>query len=251
MDESFLSALFPRRHRILGRRLRPYCYGHVVALAAAASPFLAAPGSGAVATAGDVLAALRICAAPGWPLLSPERFGPRPGDVWRRWWLERRPERLRAAAQAFRDYQDDYSQFPEFWEEESLADGEGEEDGLLEHAADGRTLSAPVALVRVCALISRTTLTHAEAWRMPVGLPLWYSATIDEMEGAKLRFLRESDVDGHDLPTEPELSEKEIYARAVGHLGREKAAKWWKERKAAQKRVTRKKKKGKRDGTGH
>ena len=243
MDESFLDALFPRRHRILGRRLRPYCYGHFVALAAADSPFLAAVGTGAMADAGHLLAALRICAAPGYPLLLPDEFGPQPGDVLRRWWIERKPARLRAACQAFRDYLDDYSQFPEFWQTESLA-GEEEEGGLMEEAETGRQLTAPVALARVCALISRTTLTHAESWQMPVCLPVWYTACLDEMEGAKIRFLRESDVDGHDLPPEPTLSEKQIYRQAVKHLGRERADAWWQERKASRPRQPRKKKKG-------
>ncbi len=170
----------------------------------------------------------------------------------RRWWIERRPERLRAAAQAFRDYLDDYSQFPEFWQEESLADEEEkEEGGLFAQAESGRQLSAPVALARVCALVSRTTLSWDQAWRLPICLPTWITATLDEMEGARVRFVRESDVDGSDLPPEPALSEKQIYAQAVRHLGREKAREWWQQRKAVHPRKPRKKKKGSRDGSGN
>lgn len=252
MDDTFLAALFPRRHRILRVRLRPYCYGHFVALAAARSPFLAVRGSGATADAGALVAALRICSAPGFPFLPPDKFGPRPGDVLRRWWLERRPGRLRTACQAFRDYLDDYSQFPEFWEEESLAlDEEKEADGLLAQEEGGRPLSAPLALARVTALISRTSVTLAEAWQMPVCWPVWLNACLDEMEGAKIRFLRAGDVDGSDIPPEIEQSEKQIYAQAVKHLGRKRAGEWWRQRKAAAKAAKRKKKKELRHGSGH
>lgn len=236
MDESFLAALFPRRHFILGSWLRPYCHGHLAALDAVGSPFLAAPDSGASVGAGDLLLAVRVCAAPGWPLLCPDDLRPRPADVLRRWWLERRPARLRAAVQAFQNYLDDHTSFPEFWEEQSVKeDDDGQPVG---GAPSRRMLSAPVALARVCALISRTTLTLAEAWTLPLAMPAWYAGTLDEMEGAHVRFLRDGDIEEQPEP-EPVISERQLYAQAVRHLGRDAANAWRAARRAAAKQARR------------
>ena len=222
MDDSFLAALFPRRHRILGFRLRPYCFGHLAALIAVGSPLIPEAGPAAWAGAGELIAALRICRRPGFPLVTADDLAPRLRDFFLRWWLERRPARLKRAVDAFVCYRDDHSSFPDFYREEA------DEEATV---PTGRTLTAPALLSRICALISRTSMTWEQAWQMPLALPSWMIGTLDEMEGGHVRFAYEGNE--ADLPPEEELDEQALYARAVQHLGRAAADKWREARHAA------------------
>ena len=216
MDDRFFAALFPCRHRILGFRLRPYSFGHLAALMAVGSPLVAEAGPAAEAGAGDLLLALRVCRLPAYPLLASEDLRPRfVLDGLLRWWLERRPARLKRYVQAFVCYRDDHSSFPEFYRQEAID---------AEAPPSGRTLSAPALLARVCTLISRTSITLEQAWSMPLALPSWMIGTLDELDGAPVRFSSEHDED--DLPPEEELSEEELYQRAVVHLGQVAADAW-------------------------
>lgn len=232
MDDSFLSALFPARHRLLGRALRPYCYGHLVTLHAIGSPLVAAAGAGDEVDAGQLLAAVRVCAAPGWPLLPPDALRPRLRDVLVRAWLERRPGRLRRAVDAFLAYRDDHDSFPAFYEEENLdPDGVG-------GAVKARLLTAPAALVSVVKLVHRTTLTWEEAWNLPVALPSWIAGTLGEMEGGA-RFDAGDQEEDDELPDLTQLSEAELYRLAVQQMGKANADAWRKQRRAAARREKR------------
>ena len=244
IDEAFLAALFPGSHRVLGVRLRPYCLGHLAALMAIGAPLVA--GDGARIGAGDLLAAVRVCRSPGWPVLSPYDLRPRWRDAVRRWWLERKPTRLRAAVQAFMDYQDAHCSFPKFYSQESTK----EDDVDRGDVPTGNRLSAPFLLSRVCAVVMRTSVSQAEAWQMPLALPSWMIGTLDELEGSPVRFLDESEDNEDALPPDPEaMSEKEIAKLATQHLPPEAASAWLAARKAAKVKAPRKprKKKGKRD----
>ena len=225
MDDSFLAALFPRRHRILGVRLRPYCFGHLAALIAVGSPLTAEAGP-TYAGAGDLLAALRICRRPGFPLITADDLAPRLRDGLLRWWLERDRARLKRAVDAFVLYRDDHSSFPDFYQDEPDAEADG-----APVVPTGRRLTAPTLLARICALISRTSLTWEAAWQMPLAQPSWMIGTLDEMDGGHVRFAYADSEDN--LPPEEELSEEALYARAVAHLGQAAADRWRENRRAA------------------
>jgi hypothetical protein len=236
VDDTFLAALFPGRHRVLGFRLQPFCRGHVAALFAVSSPMLAEPGSGARISAGDLVVALRICSRPGWPLLAPDDIHPHWRDLFLRLWLAKRPERLREAVEKFRDYRDAHGSFPTFYSDESVR----EHPDLPEDIPSERPLTAPAVLAQVCSLTSRTTIRWELAWQLPLALPTWIIGTLNEMEGGPVRFLYESDETGDDLPADiASLSEKELFQQAVNNLGSEPAKEW---RKARQKMLRKKSK---------
>ena len=235
IDEAFLAALFPRQHRVLGTKLQPYCLRHLPALMALTSPLVA--GGDARIGAGDLLAAVRVCRSSGWPVLSPQDLRPRRWDAVRRWWLERKPARLRAAVQAFMSYQDAHCSFPKFYSQESTK----EDDEDRGDVPTGNRLSAPFLLSRVCAVVMRTSVSQAEAWRMPLALPSWLIGTLDELEGSPVRFLDESEDNEDVLPPDPEeMNEKEVVKMATRHLGPEAAAAWLAARRKAKGKSRRK-----------
>ncbi len=240
MNDAFLAALFPGRHRVLGSRLETYCHGHLASLYGIRSPFVAEE-AGAQINAEDLVRAVRICALPGFPFPAPRDLRPRWRDTLRIWWLERKPARLRAAVEAFEAYQDAHCSFPAFYSQDPTVD----DDDVPEDVPADRPLSAPFLLARVVALISRTSLTWEQAWRFPLALPAWVTGAINEMEGAPVRFLDESEDVEETLPPDvAQLSEREIYQQAVAHMGKEAADAWRVERRKLR-RAEQRKKKGK------
>lgn len=238
MDDAFLAALFPGRHRVLGYVLRPYCHGHLATLYACHSPFVDENG-GVRVGAGDLVLGLRVCQSPGFPLLTPHDLRPRWRDALRIWWLERKPERLAAAVAAFEAYQDAHGSFPAFYSNDPTV----EDDDVPEDVPADRPLSAPFLLARIAGLISRTSLTQAEAWQMPLALPAWLTGALNELEGAPVRFLDESeDVEEALPPDVTKLSEREMYKLAVAQMGKEAADAWREARRVTRKKERRKKK---------
>lgn len=227
MDDSFLAALYPGEFRVCGYRLRPYCAGHLAALCVYGSPFAT---SGTETGAAELLQALRICETAGFPLPSATQLRPRFFDRVKGWWLGRSETRLRAAATAFETYRLAHYSFPDFYNNEATAEEESDGRELSKHKDKKRPLSAPFLLARVCALIGRTTLTEAQVWQMPLALPSWYIGTLDELEGAPVRFLYESDEEEDDMPVAVEdMDEAEVYAMAVQTMGHEYADRWLEE----------------------
>lgn len=177
-------------------------------------------------TGPELVFALRICETPGYPIPTAARLTPRFLDRIKSWWIGRSEARLAVVTAAFEAYQDAHRSFPTFYSDDVTEDeSEGQEPP--KHKNKSRGLTAPVLLARVCALISRTTFTDAQAWQMPLALPSWYLGTLDELEGTPVRFLYESDEAEDDLPPAVEdMDAAEVYAMALETMGREYADRW-------------------------
>ncbi len=221
IDPAFGEAFIHKRaHKVAGATLRPFSLAAWFALDAIDSPLLSR-GSRAVELS-DVILAAKICAA-----IEPRAADLRP--TWReqiRYAMRKRDEAyLAREAQAFVDYLDDYSALPNFYRE-------------IE-AEDGRCLSAPWILAKVCGLV-RAGVSRAEAWGVPqkdvspmgAGEAFWMDATFRELEGQRLRFLYDEDEEEMDaLPDLDALSDGDLLAMAIEDLGETAALAWFDSRK--------------------
>ena len=169
MEAQFLRAVFAQPAPVvIGRRLRPFCLAHRVALEALGSPVLK---PGAVILPQDLLVALRVCA-------SPEPFAPdlRPTlrDKLAFWSWRFNRAAFEAALREFSAYIGDHAAHPQLWEREQHA------------ASDG----IPWPLHVVARLI-RGGIRERDAWHMSEGRALWLSIAFARQEGAELSVITE------------------------------------------------------------
>jgi hypothetical protein len=173
MDARFLQSWFNSDHRVLGRKLHPFCLYDALILAADGSPFVAEEEGPVPYSLSDLQVAVAVCSG------DPHRFlGGRFMSGWwerlrvRAWgWRIRRamrrdPGYLDRQGEAFNAYLLDHNAGPRFW-----SDGEASE------------MRAPWLLANVTFLISKTSLDREEAWTMPLGQALWYAGTLAEQMG--------------------------------------------------------------------
>lgn len=198
MDDVFHRTLFPPRVRVLGRWLPPLSFWHLACLQALESPFIR---GGDIALA-DIQLGVKI-AFTRWPAPPPVR------RTWReaaqRWLYDRSPSYVRREAEAFSLWRQLHELRPEFWERE---------DQLP------RLLTAPAILARVAQLERLTKFTHAEAWNdLTPGYASWLISTIQEQQGAELRFVRDEDDENDELPDLTTMTEDELCAYIAQDLG--------------------------------
>lgn len=212
MDDRFFEAWITRPFwRVCGLKLQPFCLGHVVNLAAVASPFL--PGiedPTPEVTPPQLLVAVRICAQ-SWPHTGDLR--PRLRDIALRFYFESDLPGsrffFRAQVDKFRAYCADHLSSPEFWKDSG---------------GTGRTLTAPAALSKASYLITNG-FSEERAWSMSHGRVDYYMAAIEERRSGQLRFLYPWDLEGAD-PLEQEMSEEQIVDLARAELPPEAFAEW-------------------------
>ena len=150
MDAALAESLIHcrRPHRVLGRRLRPFCLWHSFLLEWADSPL-----SGAESPIGGYTAlavAARICERGKEPYRAPRGVA-----LWGHRLLARvyarQPRALAAQYDAWRAYRADYVAPPRFW-----------------RSARSRPAKTPWQLFLVCRLM-RGGLAVREAWELPLG----------------------------------------------------------------------------------
>ncbi len=155
--ESFYEAFINCEHKVLGKRLKPFCLRHCLYLEAINSPVMKiVNGDEVEITRKDLEIAVIICSSDG--------------DVLNALTLPHfvmRFHRFKRGLRGFLSYLTDYLSFPEMW-------SKSESD---------TTLNAPWILSRATLLLSKTNLTLSEIWNMPLGELLWYCASFAEQEG--------------------------------------------------------------------
>ena len=142
--ESFYEAFINCEHKVLGRRLKPFCLRHCLYLEEVSI------------SRKDLELAVIICSADRDIIAAMKRpnFG-------------LRFHRFNRGLTAFLGYLTDFLSLPDMW------DSSGGE----------RAINAPWILSRATLLLSKTNLTLGEIWDMPLGELLWYCASFAEQEG--------------------------------------------------------------------
>ncbi len=157
-------------HRVLGRRLRPFCLWHRLQLEFANSPLL----MGGEVTLADLEYAVAVCRT---------RFGELgvarpPRHWWARWWAYVRQAwwNVGLEQQKWTAYAADYASGPKMMLSKSGTTGEAIPD-------------MDEALVEVALYRRMTGCDRAEPWEMPMGELAWMNAAFARQKGAKFSIV--------------------------------------------------------------
>lgn len=211
LDERFAEAWLNLDHTVCGRRLRPYCLQHALALQLIDSPFVD-PEPREIRWS-DLFRAAAICAcrfeqhprAPGyWAMMNYIL-----GHACTRWLSRGRfGTSLALEAERFRTYQNDFQSEPDLFFEN-----------------EGRELTAPVLLGRAVYLHAHCGITEERAWTMPIGKALWTYAAHLEQSQAGVSLLDEEgsawlewvkDIQAGRIPLPPDLHPDALEKKAPG-----------------------------------
>jgi hypothetical protein len=168
MQTAWLEAVINRRHRILGRELRPLCLAHSLFLTLAENPLWV---GGRVPDRDALIETVHLCSLPVDRLFTAEI---QPRGVLEKLWILRATRALRsdagfaAALAAWNAFRADHDTRPEFWESD-----------------DGKamTMRAPSMLNLASYVELHSNMPEAEIWRYPLGALLWKSAALAELRG--------------------------------------------------------------------
>jgi hypothetical protein len=190
-DERFAEAFFhvPGGHRVLGRRLRPFCAWHRVQLEYLDNAFVM---DDVLPEPGDLRLAVAVCS-----LRFPEVV--RPPSVGRGWWRRitqlhagRKDARLRETAwfarevMRFRLYVADYLSLPKMHVAQKK--GKGGPGGESMRLPDMDETLLDVALYR-----HLTGCDRVEPWEIPIGELVWMTAAVARCKGLDLRVTTTAD----------------------------------------------------------
>lgn len=179
MDPRFYEAWFNTRHVVLGCVLHPFCLEDALILSMMESPFLLGQVSGIDYSMTDLQIAVKVCSTPSDVFLNARLESTRWSRLRSAWWTRSCSRmNLELECQRFVTYVDDFNSSPRTW-----SDGD---------AGDGK-LRSPWVLANATFLIRNTTFTPREVWTMPLGMALWYCATISEQLGAKIQLLSDEE----------------------------------------------------------
>lgn len=163
--DSFVRALWPDRHRCLGRRLVPLTIGHLLLLRRVRSPLAA----GLLPDPADLALAVFICSRPWRRALAAVE---RPALGWRLAGLGLRASwGMHRAALAFTRYLKAAMEGPRWWPVPRPGGGSDFE------------MRSPYWATILVALQADLRMTHDQALDMPVALALWKIAVMREREG--------------------------------------------------------------------
>lgn len=186
MDERFLQAWFHNREfRLLGRRLRPFCLAHRIALTALRSPLLLGDANPTLA---DIFIAARVCSAADPLDPASYRSAPSCADAWRFRLLRRRPARMARAAACWAAY---YEEYAAAWPVIMADDSHNPEPFE----------SIPWMLNVALTLQARGGCSEREAWQMPESRAIWIYVALARASGANISVLgsQEEEADRHML----------------------------------------------------
>ncbi len=183
MDQSFYEAWFNADHKVLGRRLHPFCLNDALVLSLAESPFMLGKEPGVRYDLPALQLAVQVCSTPADVFLQArfDRSWPQKLTTFG-WTLWCRRQDFHTSCQQFLTYIDDYYAVPEVWQNESDSPGD--------------KLHAPWILGNAVFLMRNTTLSSDEIWTMPIGKALWITATLSEQLGAPIQIVSEEEQAG-------------------------------------------------------
>jgi hypothetical protein len=187
VDQRFAEAWFNTDHRVLGRRLHPFCLEDALILSVAESPFLLGSDSKIEYTLPDLQLAAEICSSPAKIFLHARFNRSWLARVRTVFWARRCKKTcatqmgLKRECQLFTNYIDDYYSVPEVWHDES--------------GNESTQLNAPWILGNFVFLLRRTTYRAREIWTMPIGQALWIAAALAEQTGHGVQIVGEEEAD--------------------------------------------------------
>jgi hypothetical protein len=183
VDQKFCEAWFNTQHTVLGRKLHPFCLEDALILSLAESPFLLGTESSVRYGLTDLQMAVKICSTPSEVFLNARLDKAWFSSLRSAWWTSQcKRMNFEEQCQRFVTYIDDFNSAPETWHDE-------------DDAGDGK-LRAPWVLANAVFLIRHTTFTPKQVWTMPLGMALWYCATLSEQLGSKIQLLSEEEQKG-------------------------------------------------------
>lgn len=183
MDQRFYEAWFNTEHKVLGRRLHPFCLNDALILSLAGSPFLLGTEQGIEYGLQDLQIAVKVCSTPATVFLNARLNSTWPSKFRAALWTSQcKRMGFEEQCQRFVSYLDDYNSPPATWFDE-------------DDAGDGK-LRAPWVLANAVFLIRHTTFTPEQVWSMPLGMALWYCATLSEQLGSKIQLMSEEEEAG-------------------------------------------------------
>jgi hypothetical protein len=168
-DLRFLaSCIVPKRTRILGKTLKPFCLKYRLWLEAIGSPFLEPDKEIEIK---DLIIALKVCSGES---LDRAKFG----DYWSAIKLSLFADVRVAAFKAFIDYSMTNPSWPKFYDKNKNS--------------SGSSTGLPWEL-SVIANLTRNGISYEEALNMPEASAIWLSTAFSIHAGAKLELLTTDD----------------------------------------------------------
>jgi hypothetical protein len=188
LDTRFYEAWINTEHRVLGRKLHPFCLEDALILSLSDSPFLLGTEAGLTYDLEDLQLAATVCSLPGEVFLQ-ARFNRSWQQRLRTWvWSGKWQRRCATEAglaeecQKFVTYIDDYNSGPETWQDDDAGAGQ---------------LRAPWILSTVIYITQHSTYRPREVWKMPIGQAFWIAAVLAEQRGSKgFQFVSEEEAKG-------------------------------------------------------
>ncbi len=155
--ESFYEAFINCEHTVLGKRLKPFSLRHCLYLEAINSPIMKiVAGDEVEISRKDLELAVIICSCDSDII-----------EAMNKPHILMRFHRFKRGLTGFLSYLSDYLSLPAMWNKSD----------------DNAILNAPWILSKATLLLSKTNLSLAEIWNLPIGELLWYCASFVEQEG--------------------------------------------------------------------
>ena len=206
--ESFYRAFLTPQAKILGKKLKPYCFGHQVLLKALESPFLTGARD---IEPHDLILALKVCQSshPFQPSLELSFK-----DKLQLIYMSRNPASLFTECMKFQSHLNEHTKCPEYWQDTN---------------GNSKSISAPDELFYVSNLI-KSGLSYKAAWELSIGEATWLNAALFEIAGCDTQYSDPID-DTLNPPDTSALTDEEIYKQAVIDKGVERAKEFMRLRK--------------------
>lgn len=171
---AFFEAFIHTEHRVLGKKLRPFCLWHQLLLKAANSPLI----SGEKVELTDMQTAVGICTTRfGQFKLNKPTFNPLN--------IYRIVFNLKTEHLKFRDYIEDFLCKPDYSIVEPAYHGQS--------APQTRRGQAPEELIVASEVIGWSSWSERYVWELPVGAAYWYQAMARKSRGLDIDFVDDSE----------------------------------------------------------
>lgn len=173
MTEELAEAVFHSRHRVLGRKLRPFTYWHAWVLDFAESPYVGHDGGFTVA---EILFAVEVLSrppsVPGDNIVLPRSSG------WRHSRMVKRVlrEGIQNVHARLLCYFDDFKAAPTYW-----------------RAHDSKAVKSDAILYAVANLMRNGGMSHREAWATTTGYGDHLTGALAEAGGHEIKIVTEAE----------------------------------------------------------
>lgn len=198
--ESFYRAFLTPELKLLGKTLKPFCFGHQVVLKALESPFVF--GNRDIKSI-DLIIALKVCSEP-YP------FQPKMKLTFKEkiqcFYLNKNPMALFSYCLSFQSFLNEHMHCPEYWQNSE---------------SSGKTIYAPDEVFYIANLV-KSGIDYKKAWEMSIGEATWVNAALFELSGNDSAYTDPID-DQLNPPDINDWTNDEIYIQAVKDLGEKRA----------------------------